>query len=145
VTITAEQWAAAATDHNMTIKELFAKIAKIDSCDAGARLADHHNLGPLYFDRQCEPITLGVWSVLYAARSYKLIAEAMLPNGYWVATIWQGVNVELEDPPVVMESSVFFFPDGVKTRPLPRALRTLSYSSEAEALWFHDQLVEQYS
>lgn len=108
--VTEEQWAAAAADQNITLKEMRARIAALDNLDAAdaVRLGDRYSTLPsLHFDWDLEPITLGQWAFLYDAPSYRFIARSVLPNRYWVATIWTGCNEEGDDPPIVFESAVF--------------------------------------
>jgi hypothetical protein len=140
VTITAEQWAAAAADHGITVDELQTKIKEIDHT-ADERRARRQP--PMHFDRDCEPITFGTWAMLYEALSYKRIATQILPNRYWIATIWQGVNVEEDDPPVVMESSVFVLKDSDQV--LPGAVCRVEHTSLADALKVHTELVDRYA
>jgi hypothetical protein len=143
VTVTAEQWASAAADLKITVDELHAKIAEIDSRDVGARLAARHELGPLEFDRDGEPLTFGQWAMLYESRSYRWIAEQVLPNRYWIATIWQGINEDFEDPPVVMETSVFHLHPEIEG--LPPAELCIRHTTEADALRVHAELVRRYA
>lgn len=141
--MTPQQWEAAAADHGISVDELHVKIASLDS-SAAERLAAHYHLEPLYFDREGEPLTLGEWAHLYESRSYKYLAQQVLPNRYWIATIWHGVNEDFADPPVVLETSVFHLSDSTATL-LPPACYRLCHTTEHEAFETHRQLVTLYS
>lgn len=136
--ISAEQWAAVAADHGMTVEEMRSKIADIDN-SAGERLAVHYKLDPLHFDRDVEPITFGEWAYLYESPSYKFITQQILPSRYWIATIWQGINEDLDGPPIVMETGVFLLrPERTE---LPPPIHRVRHASLADALRVHAELV----
>lgn len=155
MTVTPEQWAAAAAGAGMTIAELHAKIAEIDNgvehrfssrrlC-SWSRSAPDTTGPPLHFDRQGDPLTTGEWAVLYEwARSYRFLAETILPNRYWIATIWTGTDENGDDdPPVVMQSSVFLLNpnrDG-----LPASRFRIMHLTEEDAFEAHAWLVRLYS
>ena len=109
MTVTTEQWEAVAADLGTTVDGVQARIATIDDQDkVGAAIERAYDMWHLYFDHDLDPISLGTWAVLFEAHSYRLVAETMLPNRYWVATIWTGTNDEIADPPVVFESSASY-------------------------------------
>jgi hypothetical protein len=104
VTVTAEQWQAVAADLGVSVSELQTKIINLDRRHR-VRYPEPR-LQQVYFDRHGEPLTLGQWAFLYEAPSYKFLRNTILPNRYWIATIWQGVNPELDEPPMVLETGV---------------------------------------
>lgn len=152
MTVTAEQWAAAAADAGMTLDELHAKIAEIDNSDqrlplrprSWSRNAAHQTAPPMHFDRDGDPLTTGEWAVLFEwARSYKFIAEQILPNRYWIATIWTGTDEHGDDDQIVMETSVFLL-DPERNR-LPPAVHRVVHASLADALRIHGELVDRFA
>lgn len=143
VTVTAEQWAAAAADLNMTVDELHAKITELDKGDVGARLARHHNLPSLHFDRDGDPLTLGEWAFLFEAPSYKFIRSTILPNLYWIATIWQGINEDCDEPPVVLETGIFHL--DIDRILLPPMTARHLHPDLLTALAQHETLVAQWA
>jgi hypothetical protein len=151
--VTVEQWAAAAADAGLTLDELHAKIAEIDDSDqqhlprrlrSWSRDAAHQTGPPLHFDRDGDPLTTGEWAVLISARSYKFIAAQVLPNRYWIATIWTGIDDgDGDDPPIVLETSVFLlYPEWTR---LPSAVHRVVHASLADALRVHGELVNQFA
>lgn len=137
--VTEEQWAAVADDLDMTIDELRARIAAIDTIELEDMYRSDFQLPPLHFDRDLEPITLGQWVMLYEASSYRFVARSVLPNRYWVATIWTGINEEAEDPPVVFESAVFLLDPEVDR--LPPSTINVIHADLAAARRGHTELV----
>lgn len=143
MTVTEAQWAAAAAEAGLTLDELRAKVAEIDNADGLRVVRPHFNLPHTQFDRQGDPLTLGEWAVLFEGRSYRYLAEAILPNRRWIATIWQGINHELNEPPIVLQSGVFHLdPEAAR---LSEPLEELFHSSETEALDAHDALVRKWA
>jgi len=138
IMITPEQWAAAAADHGISVEELRAKIAEVD-----AGMVDTSSISGNDFDRDLDPITFGEWAVLFESPSYKYIARTLLPNWWWVATIWQGINGDFEDPPVVMETSAFLLDEDMEHLPPPAV--TLPHRSLEDALLCHAKLVKRFS
>jgi hypothetical protein len=142
VTVTAEEWAAAAADHGMSVDVMRSKIADVDN-SAGERLAAHYHLDPLHFDRDGEPITFAEWAYLFESPSYKFVAATVLPNRYWIATIWQGINEDLDDPPIVLETSVFrLSPEQTE---LPPHTERVVHASLPHAREVHAELVDRFA
>lgn len=137
--VTEEQWAAVADDLDMTLDELRARVAAIDNADVKEWAKPYFELPPLHFDWDLEPITLGQWAVLHEAPSYRFVARSILPNRYWVATIWTGVNEEADDPPVVFESAAFLL-DPEFDR-LPASTINVTHADLAAARRGHTELV----
>jgi hypothetical protein len=104
-----------------------------------------------YYDRQGNPITLMEWARRLEGKSTaavvadKRVAEDVLPNGYWVSTVWLGLNHAFGDgPPLIFESMVFpCSADGKVTDWLE--LDSDRYSTEAEALTGHAALVAKWT
>lgn len=49
------------------------------------------------------------FATLFENREYRRIAATLLPNGYWVSTVWLGINHRYGDggPPLIFETMVF--------------------------------------
>lgn len=65
---------------------------------------------PMYYDRRGLPLRdVHDWARLFGDRSYKLLAWTHLPNGYWVSTIWLGLDHSFSrtGPPLIFESMAF--------------------------------------
>lgn len=133
-----EQWAAVAAELELTVEEMHVRIAQVDQ---RTHWRERHK--PLEFDRDMEPITFGQWAFLYESRSYRIIAETMLPNRCWVATIWHGRNDEGSVPPIVMETSVFqLLPDRAA---LPAPMYQETHANEAEARAAHQRIAQTWA
>lgn len=115
---------------------------------------------PHYFDRQTRPITLLEYALLgegtfEGRRDYKRVAETKVGEIAWASTVWLGINHEWRPgyPPLIFESQVFVppydddAPDPVIGRPVLQGLEEVfgvrRYSTEAQALAGHDQLVAE--
>lgn len=139
--VTDEQWDAVAADIGITPEKLRDKINEIDRVDRSDPSHRKRDLPPLYYDRDLEPITLGQWAMLHESQSYRFIRRTVLPNRYWIATIWTGINEEGDDPPVVMESAVFHLDPDADRLGEPR-LQTY-HATVTAALAAHDGLVRR--
>lgn len=142
MSVSEEQWAAAAEDRGVTLDELRGRIAAIDGDDVSERVSALTHR-PVAFDQQGDPLTLGEWAMLYDSRSYRFMAETVLPNRYWIATIWQGLNERFDDPPIVLETGVFLL--DVDGTDLPPPSRIERHRSEQEAFEAHERLVAQFA
>lgn len=104
----------------------------------------------MYYDRQGKPMTMKEWSEAFGDKALKRVAEDTLPNGYWVSTIWLGLDHSYSGgTPIIFETMVFAHdaekgagPEGVKNW---GELDGDRYSTEAEALIGHAQMVEKWS
>jgi hypothetical protein len=67
-----------------------------------------------YYDRQGNAMTLMEWSRrLESGINNRRVAEDWLPNGYWVSTVWLGLDHSFgSGPPVIFETMVFPASDG---------------------------------
>ena len=95
-----------------------------------------------YYDRQGNPLTLKQWASNFETRGdQKRVAETTLPNGRWVSTVWLGRNHQYGDgPPLIFETMVFSSKDGpLNEEDCDR------YSTEAEALAGHAEMVEKWT
>lgn len=143
MTVTAEQWAAVAGDLGLTIEELHIAIAEIDERDLVRKAEQLLKLPDTKFDRGLDPITLGQWVMLHESPTYRYIASTILPNRHWIATIWQGVNDDGADPPIVMHSAVFHLDDPDRTE-LPDPVIEIDHQNEHEARVVHTLIVKRY-
>lgn len=145
MTVPDEVWVAVGAEKGRTLDQVRALIAEIDD----NRLPDmerHFNLPHSHFDRDLDPITLGEWSVLYESVCYRFIRQTILPNRFWIATIWTGMTDDpfTEEPPLVMRTGVFKLndTDGEK---LPPPVYEETHSNLAEALDAHARIVDWYT
>jgi hypothetical protein len=94
-----------------------------------------------YYDRQGQPITnVFAWGKKLEDRAYQRVAETTLPDGKWISTVWLGLDHNYGDgPPLIFESMVF------PKRGEYGELDCERYSTEADALAGHAQLVEKWS
>jgi len=71
--------------------------------------------------------------------SYRVIKQEHLDNGYWVSTVWLGLNHQYGDgPPLIFETMVIN-PSG-EWESFQRR-----YSTEADAIIGHLETVDEYS
>jgi hypothetical protein len=93
------------------------------------------------FDREGKPITLEQWAQLFENAAYKRVAEATLPDGKWVSTVWLGLDHSFMDegPPVIFETMVFSSKEDMDE------LDQRRYSTEAEALAGHHEAVQEWT
>lgn len=96
-----------------------------------------------YYDRDGKPLTMMQWAQMLEKRgdeNYKRVAETVLPDGKWVSTVWLGLDHQFGDgPPLIFETMVF------PSRGEFGDLDCQRYSTEAEALAGHAQMVEKWS
>lgn len=91
-----------------------------------------------YFDRDGTPMTLEQWASV--DRKKLRIAEDTV-DGYWVSTVWLGLNHAFgEGPPLIFETMVFPQKDGEVTDWGERYADR--YSTEEQALAGHSRIVE---
>ena len=61
-----------------------------------------------YYDKDGKPLELMDWAWKFEDSAYKRIAETRLDNGYWVSTVWMGLNHNFgEGVPLIFETMVF--------------------------------------
>lgn len=97
-----------------------------------------------YFDRKGNPMSMLEWAQRTEARIDKRVATDVLPNGYWVSTIWLGLNHQFGDgPPLIFETMVFPCDANGKVADFGD-LDCDRYSTEAEALAGHAALVAKW-
>lgn len=96
---------------------------------------DLEGLGPRYFDRAGNPITLGRWMDLMHDWDYKRVRLDLIGDAR-VSTVWLGLDHRLLfGPPLIFETMISSFADGEFDDYQER------YSSEPEAIAGHEQLV----
>ncbi len=63
----------------------------------------------LWYDKQGKPINLETAMKLSGDEEYRRVAETSLPNGFWVSTVWLGLNHGHfgEGRPLIFETMVF--------------------------------------
>lgn len=98
-----------------------------------------------YYDRQGNPMTTQEWAASFETRrDLNRVAESKLPNGYWISTVWLGLNHRYGDgPPLIFETMVF--PLGADGSVSDWGeLDSDRYSTEAEALAGHEAVCEKW-
>ena len=102
-----------------------------------------------YYNRDGTPMEMMEWAKVFENPAQKRVAEDTV-NGYWVSTVWLGLNHQWDPngPPLIFETMVFPVgkPEGGRTEGAPdlgdeRFCRR--YSTEAEALAAHELVVER--
>jgi hypothetical protein len=97
-----------------------------------------------YHDRAGKPITLQEYGQLIEDVNAKRVAETVLPNGYWVSTIWLGLNHAFgHGPPLIFETMVFVC-DADGHAKNWQEQDSDRYSAEAEALAGHERMVDAW-
>lgn len=145
MTVPGEMWVAVGAEKGRTLDEVRARIAELDGHPMTG-FERHFDMPHSYFDRDLQPITLGEWSELYESVSYRFIRQTVLPNRFWVATIWTGMTDDpfTDDPPRVMRTGVFRLNDTEREK-LPEPTYEETHGSLAEALEAHPRIVDRYA
>jgi len=93
----------------------------------------------LWYDKKGDPIkTIEEWSKLFHDNKYKIIKQEILENGYFISTIWLGMDHGSQNgQPLIFESMVFNG-DGEGDSDCER------YVSESAAIIGHKLLVEKW-
>jgi hypothetical protein len=95
---------------------------------------------PLHYDRQGFPICLGTWARLFENFDYKVVKQTQLSNGYWVSTVWLGLDHSF------MPGAPEFFETMVKDRETGDWMDDQArYSDEESAREGHRRMVYEYS
>lgn len=102
-----------------------------------------------YYSRKGEAISAEQWRDAVSEKDAKRVAETTLPNGYWVSTVWLGINHSFgSGRPLIFETMVFPHnkqDDGGKGVTGWGDVDSDRYSTEAEALEGHARMVETWS
>lgn len=131
--ISDETWRTIATERGRSVEELMESAAKIDAALEAKGLRGLH-----YFDRDGDPITVGIWAELYESWTYRLLETTTLVNGIWVATIWLGGEGDDGCMPR-FETSAFRHAPG-QDRPLGELLAQMEDLTEAAARMTHSTM-----
>lgn len=95
-----------------------------------------------YYTRSGKPLTFEQWLERTKAgdRDERRVAETTLENGYWVSTVYMGLNHQYGDgPPLIFECMVFSKKRGVSDLDCDR------YSTEAEAKAGHEAMCAKWA
>ena len=107
-----------------------------DWTGAVAELLGSPDIGAaIHYDRQGQPITFARWVFLAEPRyggDYPFLADDRLADGIRVSTIWAGIAMRHDEPPMIFETAVFL--DG-------KLVQAQGYSTEDEAMATHTTLV----
>ena len=81
------------------------------------------------------------WARDFEQYENKIVAKAILPDGKMVSTVWMGLdhNFRRYEPPLIFETMVFGSADSYDE------VDTERYSTEAEAIEGHKQMVSKWS
>ena len=82
----------------------------------------------------------GLFARDFENKDYQIVRQETLPNGYWVSTVWLGIDHNLlhEGPPLIFETMV--------ANPLGEWEDFQErYSTENDAIIGHMNAVEEYS
>ena len=96
-----------------------------------------------YYDRTGQPLAdITAWAKLHDDIQYRRVAETTVPDGTWISTVWLGLDHNLFDGgrPLIFETMVFPSKDGPK-----HELDQVRYSTEAEAIAGHEEMVAKWS
>ena len=92
-----------------------------------------------FSNRAGVPIDGKEWAAIWG-RDHTVVQQDLLPNGYYVSTVWDGVERPRHDgPPLIFESMVFR--KGAWHAPVATAY----WSTEREARAGHAALVQEWS
>jgi len=99
-----------------------------------------------YYDRQGNPMTLKQWANrLEGGIDEARVAETILPSGYWVSTVWLGLNHAFgSGPPLIFETMVFPCDKDGKVTSFGE-MDSDRYSTETEALAGHARISEKWA
>lgn len=107
------------------------------------------------FDRDGRRIGLGTQCLLFEDDNYRRIRLTHLSNGYYISTVWLGINHNFfgDGPPIIFETMVFR-PKTVKRRVGGAIKRFIDkfgvdldmdrYATEGEAIEGHERIVAKY-
>ncbi|MDD5199248.1 MAG: hypothetical protein PHC88_05540 [Terrimicrobiaceae bacterium] len=80
------------------------------------------------------------WGRDFEDREKKIVRQDELPNGYWVSTVWIGINYRYGDgPPLIFETMVFDSRNGDAADYQER------YSTEDDAIIGHLKAVDHFA
>lgn len=101
-----------------------------------------------YYSRNGEPMSMQEWAKELEAPDAKRVASTTLPNGYWVSTVWLGIDHSFGGVrPIIFETMVFKHDktaDGGAGVTEWGEVDSDRYSTEAEALEGHARLVNEW-
>lgn len=100
----------------------------------------------LYYDRKGNPITFEEWGDSFGDFEKKVVAKETLPNGYWVSTVWIGLDHRFdgEGAPLIFETMVFSSTGGGEGVDDWGEKDMERYSTEEEAIAGHAAMVEKW-
>src|SRR3990172_11732027 len=96
---------------------------------------------PLFYDKDGKPVSLKQWAKLIEDRTYRRVAETILPDGTWISTVLLGLDhrFTMEGPPVIFETMVFPDAENLRERDCER------YATQEEAIAGHATMVQKWS
>jgi hypothetical protein len=98
-----------------------------------------------YYDRKGKPLTLDEFINLFgkdrvSERKYKILKQETLKTGYWVSTVWLGLDHSFErGPPLIFETMVF------ESKDHSSDLDCARYATEEEAFAGHAEMVKRWN
>ena len=107
-------------------------------------------LGPMYYDRQGQPIGLYDWARLFEDFGYKRVAYTKLPDGRFVSTVWMGLDHGRPYGPMQIFETMLFGRPYFKI--VSGEFREVNddedcnrYATEYDAFWGHHTMVERHT
>lgn len=103
---------------------------------------------PMYYKRNGEPYSGGEetlqWGKDFKNKKLKLVKQELLSNGFYVSTVWLGLDHSFHpgQKPLIFETMVF---KKIKKDKLGEDVDMDRYSTEAEALQGHEEMVKKWS
>lgn len=91
----------------------------------------------MHYDFEGNPIDLHTWGLLFES-SARIVEQTDLPNGYWVSTVWMGLDHSWNNKKLIYETMVFW-------KATFDAQEEARYSTLEDAVEGHKKLVEEWS
>jgi len=98
------------------------------------------NARPKFYLRDGSLADERVWEDKQGDPAYVQIDKATIPSGYWVSTIWVGIDHDPSPagPPLIFETVVF-------EESTKKSVDRARYATEAEARAGHQRLVDKWT
>jgi len=96
-----------------------------------------------YYDRDGSPMTLEEWAQSFGSRMEKKRVAEDTVRGYWISTVWLGLNHQWnpEGPPLIFETMVFPCQRDGSEPDMGDEKGCWRWSTEAQAQKGHDAIV----
>jgi hypothetical protein len=95
------------------------------------------------YDRMGRPLSMDLWAATYDENHR--VAQDVLPNGYWVSTVWLGIDHAFGGgPPLIFETMVFACDSGGHVTNWGEC-DSDRYATEEAAVDGHRRMVERWA